>query len=87
MIIIRVHQNSKSLFEYFLCKNNIPTSKAHVISLGAYDNYGTYINKDVSVFGFMAADKQFSDLVEMEAQQDPTAKLTYKKFSSNEFFF
>lgn len=87
MHIARVHQNSKALFDHFLSKLNIPTNKAHLISSGAYDDYGPYINKDVLVYGFMNAEKSLYDQLEAEIQNDSTAKQTYKSFSASEFFF
>ncbi|MFW7194376.1 hypothetical protein ACMGGX_19280 [Enterobacter sp. BNK-29] len=87
MHIVRVHQNSKALFDHFLCKLKIPTNKARLISSGAYDDYGPYINKVVSVYGFMDAEKSLYDQLEAEVQNDSTAKQSYKSFSKSEFFF
>lgn len=87
MHIVRVNKNSKPLFDHFLSKLNIPTNKAHLISAGAYDDYGPYINKDVLVYGFMDAEKSLYQQLEIEVQKDSSAKQTYKSFCESEFFF
>ncbi|EKU4728207.1 MULTISPECIES: hypothetical protein [Citrobacter] len=87
MHIVRVHNESKELFEDLLNNLKIPICKAHLISEGANGNYGTYINKDVKVYGFMDAEKSLYDQLKEEVRKDNAASKTYKDFSVSEFFF
>lgn len=87
MHIVRVHKERKKLFDELLLKLKIPAKKAHLISNGANDDYGIYINEDVEVYGFMDIEKSLYDELKEEVKKDASASKTYKDFSASEFFF
>ena len=87
MHIVRVHANSYALFQTLLAQMSIPSSMVHTISSGAAGNFGTYINPEVSAYGFLSANKaQFTQL-ENAVKSHSVASKTYKHFCNNEFFF
>lgn len=87
MFIARVERSRIPLFQHFLSKLKITSDKVHVISDGATANYGTYINQNVVVYGFLSSDKSLYEQLEDEVRLDPSAKTTYEPLGSGEFFF
>jgi hypothetical protein len=87
MFIARVECSRFPLFQHFLTKLKITTNKVHIISNGAAAHYGTYINQDVVVYGFLSADQSLYDQLEDEVRLDANSKTTYVNLGSGEFFF
>lgn len=87
MFIARVDRKNDQSFQYFLTKLKITSDKVHIISNGATADYGTYINPNVVVYGFLSADKSLYEQLEDEVRLSTNSKITYKSLGDGEFFF
>ncbi|MDM2855123.1 hypothetical protein OGY68_19730 [Citrobacter sp. Cpo065] len=84
MQIFRVQSSSDAYYQFELQRHKL-TTKSHLISLGAPDDYNEYVNTNVRVYVVQAGGNEIASLI-ADFQLNPPTKASFKKIGTGEIF-